>query len=254
MVRASNDLLYVGELPIFYWPVLATDLNEPSFYLRRIRFKQDKVFGTQVLTNWNMFQLLGVQSPPKGVDWDLGIDYLSKRGFGHGMSLLYHRDDFFGMPAPMAGMADYWGIYDHGFDNLGIDRSHVRTRGQLSLSFPVAASPATARGLQADRRSRQDQRPQFPRRILQEGMGRAEGPDDRRRIATDLREPLAEHPGPGPLGQLLHRDPVVAACRSLLVGRIALGQPAHVVRAHQRGLCPVPHVDVAPTRPRATRP
>ena len=125
LVTAQNNLLYVGELPIFYWPMLATDLNEPTFYLRRIRFKQDKVFGTQILTNWNMYQLLGIHRPPTGTDWDLSLDYLSKRGFGHGMSYLYHRDQFFDIPGPMAGMADYWGIFDNGFDNLGINRSHV---------------------------------------------------------------------------------------------------------------------------------
>ena len=126
LVTAQNDLLYVGELPIFYWPTLAADLTEPTFYLRRIRFKQDKVFGTQILTNWNMYQLLGIQHPPVGTDWDISLDYLSKRGFGHGMSYLYHRDHVCDIPGPVAGMADYWGIFDNGYDNLGIDRSHVK--------------------------------------------------------------------------------------------------------------------------------
>ena len=126
LVVATNNFLFLENIPVFYWPMIATDLNESSYFLRRIRFKHDNVFGTQVLTNWNMYQLLGIRHPPTGTDWDLSLDYLSSRGLGHGMSYLYRRDELLGIPGPTAGMADYWGIFDNGYDNLGIDRPHLK--------------------------------------------------------------------------------------------------------------------------------
>ena len=50
LATASNDFLFLGPVPVFYWPMLATDLNDPSYYIRRAQLKQDNVFGTQVLT------------------------------------------------------------------------------------------------------------------------------------------------------------------------------------------------------------
>jgi hypothetical protein len=122
---AWNDLLYVGDLPVFYWPVLSADLNDPSYYIHHLAYKNDSVFGTQILTDWNMYQLLGIHHPPAGTQWDLSLDYMSLRGFGYGSNFLYHRSDFFGLPGPTSGLVDFWAISDRGFDNLGVDRPHV---------------------------------------------------------------------------------------------------------------------------------
>jgi hypothetical protein len=125
LLTGRNNLLYLGELPIFYWPFLAADLEEPSFYIRRARLKNDNVFGTQVLTDWDGFQLLGIRNPPQGTDWDASFDYLSERGFGHGSTFTYKRQDFMGIPGPASGLFDFWGIQDDGTDNLGRERRHV---------------------------------------------------------------------------------------------------------------------------------
>jgi len=125
LVTGRNSLLYLRELPIFYWPYLATNLEEPSFYIRRARVKNDSVFGTQVLTNWDGFQLLGIRNQPQGTDWDLSADYLGQRGFGHGTTFTYSRPDFMGLPGPSSGLFDFWGIQDDGVDNLGRDRRSV---------------------------------------------------------------------------------------------------------------------------------
>ena len=69
--------------------------------------------------------MLGISDKPAGTDWDVSLDYLSKRGFGYGASFTYDRDDLFGIPGRAAGLADYWGIQDHGTDNLGQDRCAV---------------------------------------------------------------------------------------------------------------------------------
>lgn len=125
LATLDNSFLYLDDLPVFYWPTFATDLEESSFYVRRIRLRHDNVFGTQALVDLNMYQILGLRSPPKGTDWGASLDYLSRRGFGHGTNFSYHRDGFLGIAGPAAGLWDYWGIADHGADNLGLDRRSV---------------------------------------------------------------------------------------------------------------------------------
>ena len=125
LATASNDFVYVGSVPVFYWPTIATDLNDPTYYIRRVQTKQDNVFGTQLLTNWDGYQLLGIRNKPKGTDLDVSLDYLSKRGFGYGSAFKYDRPEMFGIPGHVAGLADFWGIQDQGVDNLGNDRSAV---------------------------------------------------------------------------------------------------------------------------------
>ena len=122
---SRNNFLFIRDLPVFYWPVLATNLEEPTFYIKRIRFKRDSVFGTQVLTDWDMFQILGWRNHPAGTKWEASLDYLSKRGWGHGTNVKYARGDFFRIPGPASGQLDYWGIEDGGLDNLGLDRRHL---------------------------------------------------------------------------------------------------------------------------------
>ena len=134
-MTARDDFLYVEGVPVFYWPVIATDLNEPTFYLRRIQYKDDAVFGSQILTHWNMYQLLGIHKPPPNTNWDLGLDYLGSRGFGAGTTFLYHPADLFGIPGKTNGLAEFWGLDDHGFDNLGTDRSHLAPEADYRYFF-----------------------------------------------------------------------------------------------------------------------
>lgn len=122
---ARNNVLFLRQIPIFYWPVITTDLQEPTTYLRRLRFGNDDMFGQQVLTNWNGYQLLGIQ-PISGTDFDISLDYLSKRGFGHGATFAYCREGAFGIPGPVAGLLDYWGIKDEGLDDLGEGRMDLQ--------------------------------------------------------------------------------------------------------------------------------
>ncbi len=125
LATAENNVLYVEDVPVFYWPIIATDVTRPTFYLRRLQFKNDSVFGTQVLTTWDAYQLLGIRNHPPGTDWDISLDFMSERGLGHGTTFTYLADRFFGIPGPTAGLFDYWGIQDHGHDNLGLDRRDV---------------------------------------------------------------------------------------------------------------------------------
>ncbi|MCC6125237.1 MAG: LPS-assembly protein LptD [Pirellulales bacterium] len=123
LATSSNNFLFLGPVPVFYYPYLATDLREPTFYIRRARVKQDNVYGTQVLTNWSGYELLGIKNAPEGTDLDLSVDYLGKRGWAGGGTFAYGFEDaLFGIPERTGGLFDFWYIHDNGRDNLGVDR------------------------------------------------------------------------------------------------------------------------------------
>jgi hypothetical protein len=124
LATSSNNFLFLGPVPVFYFPYFASDLKEQTFYIRRARAKYDNIYGTQILTNWNGYQLLGIKNKPEGTDLDFSVDYLGKRGWGGGANFSYgFEDSFFGPHEQTGGLFDFWGIHDNGLDNLGRDRS-----------------------------------------------------------------------------------------------------------------------------------
>jgi len=124
LATGSNNVLFLGPLPVFYWPRFATDLEQPSFLLQRILVKEDTIYGDQLLVNFNAYQLFGIKNRPTGTRWTLSTDYFSLRGPALGTNFRFDRPDFFGLaPGRNYGMFDAWGIVDHrGFDTLGADR------------------------------------------------------------------------------------------------------------------------------------
>ena len=125
-VVAEDNLVSVGNVPIFYWPWMAMDIKERAFYLRNVKFGSDSIFGTQVRTIWSPYQLFGLaERRPEGTDWDLELDYLSDRGFGHGTTFVYNRDSLWNWDTRAVGAFNFYGISDKGLDNLGLGRRSV---------------------------------------------------------------------------------------------------------------------------------
>lgn len=123
---AENNVVAIGNVPVFYWPWLAMDIEDRSTYLRSLKFGSDSVFGTQARTTWNPYQLFGMSDArPAGTDWDLHLDYLSDRGLGHGTTFLYNRESIGCWDSRALGMANFYGISDKGTDNLGFGRRSV---------------------------------------------------------------------------------------------------------------------------------
>ncbi len=120
--EASGNTLYVGQVPVFYWPRMATNLEQPNFYVDNFQFRQDRVFGTQVFLDLNAYQLLGIKNRPEGTTWDFSTDYLSMRGPALGTAFTFDRPSLFGIPGRASGLFDAWGIHDQGHDNLGLNR------------------------------------------------------------------------------------------------------------------------------------
>lgn len=127
LATSNNNVAYLGNVPVFYWPTLATDLSEPTFFINSVTVRQDRnVFGLQILTKLDAYQMLGIENAPDGTKWNIRADYLSKRGPAIGSSFLYDRvGTFFGEQQRYAGLLDAWSIYDHGVDNLGRTRRSI---------------------------------------------------------------------------------------------------------------------------------
>ncbi len=109
--------------------MMSTDLNDPTYYIRRAKLKNDRVFGTQILTEWSGYELLGIRNKPEGTNLGIDLDYLSKRGFGYGAAFTYNRDDVFGWGNHARGLDKLLGAsQDSGLDNLGQAPPCPRTR------------------------------------------------------------------------------------------------------------------------------
>ena len=125
LAQSQGNFVYLSGVPVLYWPTIATDLRKPSFFIDSVRFGNDNVFGFQAMVDFDAYQLFGIRNTPAGTDWGLSLDYLSKRGIGHGTDFEYHRNDIFGFQGPARGIFDYWGIKDDGLDNLGRGRRDI---------------------------------------------------------------------------------------------------------------------------------
>ncbi len=122
LATARNNVFFVEQFPVFYWPFLATDLEESNFYVNSIQVTQDRVFGTRIMTDFDAYQIFGVRNKPAGTKWTLSADYFTKRGPGGGTMFSYNQQTLFGVPQSANGFIDGWFISDHGLDNLGLER------------------------------------------------------------------------------------------------------------------------------------
>ncbi len=121
-VTGTGNSVFIEGLPVFYWPTWKTTLDDPTFYINSVRVSDDDVFGFQVNTNWNLYEILGITRELPGTEWDLNLDLLTYRGFGYGTTFRYDRGFLPLLSEDTEGHFDAWFIKDHGVDNLGRDR------------------------------------------------------------------------------------------------------------------------------------
>ena len=122
LATASNIFVYLGGYPVFYWPTIATNLEKTSYYIDSLSIDHDDVFGFQLRTDWDVYQLLGWEDPPPGTDWTVALDVLTDRGVGFGTDFSYDFTDPFDPSFYHRGELHAWGIHDDGRDNLGFMR------------------------------------------------------------------------------------------------------------------------------------
>lgn len=130
LATSRDNKVFIDSIPVFYWPTISTNLEEPTFYVDNFRIRNDSIFGFQTLLDLDNYQLLGARHPP-GVKWTTDIDYLSDRGLGLGTKYRYDVQQFAGATGPAYGFLDLWGISDSGTDNLGLLRRDIEPERDL---------------------------------------------------------------------------------------------------------------------------
>lgn len=125
LATANNIFVYLGGVPVFYWPTIATNMEKTTYYIDSLSIDHDSVFGFQLRTDWDVYQLLGIEDPLPGTDWTVALDLLTERGLGFGTDFTYDFADPFNPAFYHRGELHAWGIFDDGRDNLGRARRSV---------------------------------------------------------------------------------------------------------------------------------
>lgn len=131
-----NMILRAEGIPIFYFPYLKGDVEDPLGPIENISFNYSQIFGFQLLTTLDVYDLFGVDPVP-GTRWNLMADLLTKRGPALGTEFDYAGTELFGIPNRYQGLIKAWGIYDDGEDILG------GSRGTLAFPTSTTAIPIT---------------------------------------------------------------------------------------------------------------
>jgi hypothetical protein len=136
IVTGRNVVTRLAGLPVFYLPRLRLNAEDPLGPLQGFSFGQNRQFGPQVYTTWDMYELLALRPPP-GHKWRLYLDYLGKRGPAAGTDYNYVIPGETPLdPLIGKGFIKLYGIDDHGFDLLGgyrgIDPMPPELRGRAT--------------------------------------------------------------------------------------------------------------------------
>jgi len=121
---AESNYIALRKVPVFYWPWMATDMEDPTFYIKNFSYGNSSNNGHTVKTRWNPFQILNIRRPD-GIDSEVDLTWMEKRGIGHGATFQYDLPSLGPLAGPLNGKVVYWGIYDHGTDRLGGSRREV---------------------------------------------------------------------------------------------------------------------------------
>ncbi len=149
---AKDSTLRWGDLPLFYWPHLAGDVETlQGSPLPRVSIGSSRQDGLVVRTTWDLFAVSG-QPQPKGVKLRGRLDALGDRGGATGVDLDYRRPRMFGQ------LDGYLLIHDTAQDQIGSrqdvafdgdtrgyslwrHRQHLRDNWDLSLEFAHVSDP-----------------------------------------------------------------------------------------------------------------
>ncbi|MCH2201732.1 MAG: hypothetical protein MK102_07165 [Fuerstiella sp.] len=130
-VTAENSQLIVGEIPLLSVPRLTFPAEDPGIPLRRVSARQDRIFGFQINTVWDLTKIFPVTVPPR-TEWDLLADYYTKRGPAIGSQWTY---DFLNRMGQVTGEGKAVYQRDRGRDVLSRDRRALtpkdEDRGQI---------------------------------------------------------------------------------------------------------------------------
>lgn len=120
--QARNATLRAFGVPFFYLPVVGGNVSEgQAIPLRTIGAGQSSAFGTEVITEWGLFETLGYPQP-RDLDISYRADYYSDRGPGGGVNARYQGGSVTETgkePWSFEGGLRSFGVYDEGTDDIG---------------------------------------------------------------------------------------------------------------------------------------
>jgi hypothetical protein len=108
-------------VPIFYFPYLTANVERPLGPLDAVSANYNRIFGFQLLTTFDMYELLGLQRPENN-RWKLFLDEMTARGPALGTDFQTAGKDMFGISNKYEGQIKAYGMYDRGLDILGGNR------------------------------------------------------------------------------------------------------------------------------------
>jgi hypothetical protein len=118
LFRASNVVVWLEDVPIFYLPYVQGDAEDPLGPLENLAFNYNRVFGFQAYLTLDVYDLVGLDPVP-GTKWRLNVDYLSERGPALGTDFAFLGRGLFGIPNRYEGLIKAYGLHDSGTDILG---------------------------------------------------------------------------------------------------------------------------------------
>ncbi|MGC4005765.1 MAG: hypothetical protein QM811_22655 [Pirellulales bacterium] len=170
-VTGTNNVVFAGGIPVFYWPWLRTDAQKPTFYVNDFVYGTDNIFGTRYGIGFDAYQVFGVSEPPRGTSWDFDVGYMDKRGFNAATKFTYNNGDLLGTAQPTRGILDAFYIHDGGLDTLGSDRVNMVPECVRTLHVPWPTPAVFRKRLADDDRSRPHLGPQLPRAVFRTTVG-----------------------------------------------------------------------------------
>jgi hypothetical protein len=134
LVRGTNVIFRVEDVPVFYLPFIQADARDPLGPIENIQVGFNRIFGFRAGATLDMYDLLGI-TPQPGTRWGLNLDYMSERGPALGTTFDYAGSSLLGTPARYTGQFKAWGLHDTGTDILGGGRGelddHPDWRGRI---------------------------------------------------------------------------------------------------------------------------
>ncbi len=112
IVTGESVVTRLAGVPIFYLPKFRADAADPLGPLQAFSFSQNRQFGAQFYSTFDVFELLAIRPPP-GHKWRVDLDYLSRRGPALGTTYTYtvpSREP--GEPLAGAGLIKFYGLSD----------------------------------------------------------------------------------------------------------------------------------------------
>lgn len=134
-----SNVLRVSDVPLFYWPYIRADVQDPLGPLEDFQIGNTNNLGFSTSVVLDAWQLFGLDYLPIAdrSNWLVDLGYHSKRGVAGGSRFDYFGTDLFNLSGQHYGRILTWGILDEGVDYLGMNRQGIApprdTRGRFLL-------------------------------------------------------------------------------------------------------------------------